>query len=195
MPKIFVAKPEAPLQVASNLKQAMTKFYSLLTAGAIALVAIAPQASAQSIVRQYKDELDSKLGKKTNGAASKVVARVIKKYLRREPGKAVAFARIGNLFLKKSVKNNLRGEAALTLLKATARGFIGANGELDKTFNRFVRLVIRKLPGSEKNAAVLQPIADALIQVNRSRGGNVAQDQFIADLVFGAGNQAPPVVS
>ncbi|MGC1481111.1 MAG: hypothetical protein WA771_11445, partial [Chthoniobacterales bacterium] len=81
------------------------------------------------------------------------------------------------------------------ILKGTARGFIGANGVLDRRFNRFVRLVIRKLPNSEKTSSTLQPIADALIKVNRSRGGSAQQDQVIADLVFRAGGEQPPVVS
>lgn len=173
----------------------MTKFSSLLLAGALAFSAVAPQLSAQSVVRQFKDDLDKKLGSKKNAAAAKAIARVIKKFTRRQPEKSVAFARIGNRSLKKAVKNNLRGAAALTILKGTARGFIGANGVLDRRFNRFVRLVIRKLPNSEKTSSTLQPIADALIKVNRSRGGSAQQDQVIADLVFRAGGEQPPVVS
>ncbi|MGC1480918.1 MAG: hypothetical protein WA771_10465, partial [Chthoniobacterales bacterium] len=95
----------------------MTKFSSLLLAGALAFSAVAPQLSAQSVVRQFKDDLDKKLGSKKNAAAAKAIARVIKKFTRRQPEKSVAFARIGNRSLKKAVKNNLRGAAALTILK------------------------------------------------------------------------------
>ncbi len=171
----------------------MTQFHKLLAVGAVTVSVIAQSASAQSSVRLFKDELDQKLGNKKNGAAAKVISRTIKKFVRRDANKVVAFARIGNRSLKKLVRNNLRGQTALTILKGTARGFIGANGELDRSFNRFVRLVIRKLPNSEKTPAVIRPIADRLVQVNLSRGGSAAQSQAIQDLVYTSAGLVGPM--
>lgn len=175
----------------SNLKKAMTKIYSLLTAGVIAFLAVAPQASAQSI-RDFKDELAQKLGNKKNIGAAKAISRVVKKYTRRLPDKAVALVRIGNKDMLKVVKKNLMGKAADFLLTGASQGFIGANGNLDRTFNRYVRLVMRKLPGSQKTDAVAQRIANSLIKVNRSRGG-LPFNRFITDLVFTSAGLVPPV--
>ncbi len=175
----------------------MTKFYSLLTAGAIAFVAIAPQASAQSAtptIRDFKEDLAKKLGNKKNNAASKAISRVVKQYTRRLPSKAVAIVRIGNKSLQNAVKKNLQGKGADFLLTGASRGFIGANGNLDRTFNRYVRLVMRKLPNNQKTDNVAQRIANSLIKVNRSRGG-LPFNQFITDLVYTSAGLTPPPVS
>jgi hypothetical protein len=189
----FIAKVGESPHLSVRLKQAMTKIPNILTVGAVVLAAAGHQASAQSSVRLFKDDLAQKIGNKTNGAAAKSISRTIKKFVRRDVGKSVAFARIGNRSLKKLVRNNLRGAAALTILKGTARGFIGANGNLDRSFNRFVRLVIRKLPNSEKTPGVMLPIADRLVRVNLSRGGSSAQSQFIRDLVYTSAGLVPPM--
>ncbi len=169
----------------------MTKFQNILAVGAVALAFAGHEAAAQSSVRLFKDELDQKLGNKKNGAAAAVISRTIKKFTRRDASKVVAFARIGNRSLKKLVRDNLRGRTALTILSGTARGFLGV-ATLDRRFSRFVRLIIRKLPNSEKTPAVLQPISDRLIAINRSRGGAAAQDQDIRDLVYTSGGEVPP---
>lgn len=182
----------------------MTKFYSLLTAGVIAFVAVAPQASAQNTadfgVKGFKTELAKKVGKKTNVGASKAISRVLKKYLRRNPDKAVAFVRIGNkemysAFSSNKNKKRLAGKTADIILTGASQGFIGANGKLDTTFNRYLRLVMRKLPGNQKTDATAQQIANSQIKINNSRGGAIFTDRIITELVFTAAGLTPPPVS
>ncbi len=169
----------------------MTKIQNILAVGAIAASAFVHQASAQNTVRQFKDELADKLGNKKNKAAAQVIARTIKKYSRRDSKRVVAFARLGNKSLEKLVRDNLRGNAAVTILRGTARGYFGA-ARLDRRFAGAVRLIVRRLPNSQKTPAVLKSISDRLIKVNLGKGGSAALDQTIRDLVYNAGGETPP---
>ncbi len=171
----------------------MTKFQNILAVCAVALAFAGHQATAQNSVRLFKDELEKKVGNKKGVAAAKAAGRTIKRFLRRDAEKAVAFVRIGNAAVTDVSRKNQLGRTADIILLNASRGFLGSDLLTDRRFSRFVRLVVRRLPGNQKTDAVLGKISDTLIRVNLSRGGRATQDQFLRNLVYGAGGQIPPM--
>ncbi len=160
---------------------------------ALGLTLTAPVCTAadRSSVRKFKAELTEGLGKRTDLAATRIIARTLRESIRRDSRRSVAYARLGNRALRDRVETSLRGRAAVVIFRESGPQLIDSNGRLDKTFSRFVRLIIRKLPNRQKIDPVLNPIAERLVQISESKGGPPEQSQLIRDIVESAAPPAP----
>ncbi len=160
------------------------KTCAVLTALALTAGAAHADTLQVSVVGEFRDELMTGIQNRNNVAAARFVARTVRKYVRRDPRKSVAYARLGNAVLRKTVRKELRGEAAIVVLTSVMPAALNSDGKLGRTFARMLRFMTRKLPNSEKNSTVLDPLINRLLRISESRGGSVAQSQFIRDIVY-----------
>ncbi len=152
--------------------------------GLVLVAAGLARVDARSTVVEFREELIEAVGDRTDRAAVVRVVRTVRDYARRDPRNLVQFARLANRVLNDRVADNLRGRAAFLLLAGTARDFLPLEGTGGNRFLRFIRLVVRKLPNSQKTLQVSARIVDRLVEINVNRGGSREDDQTLRDAVF-----------
>lgn len=174
-----------------------TSLLPVLAGVLAASLLVAPDSFGRAVsVAEFNRDLREKLGARRNAPATALAASLLRTALTDPANKrnAAAYTRGALAALRPRLAANFLSRSRITLSRSLNIGYF-ALIRFDARSPQYVtslRTLVTTLPVGQRTSTLAQQLSNPVVSFARSRGGSVADLNFLRDTIYRAARQEPP---